>query len=178
MAIQSCYECNKEISSKAIFCPQCGAPQNPVSDLIEHPKVSRLIDKAKEKGGFLRKTFKNLIEYPERKRQEQRDLEIVNALETDIENITREENEKIESNKDRLDKISAMQRLGELPLEGKGRLGKKEKGIRKKAEQSKRENQKTSVDIEDGVEINGNLLWFLALIFFIGCLLIYLKSIV
>ena len=113
-----------------------------------------MIDKAKEKGGFLRKTFKNLIEYPERKRQEQRDLEIVNALETDIENITREENEKIESNKDRLDKISAMQRLGELPLEGKGRLGKKEKGIRKKAEQSKRENQKTSVDIEDGVEIN------------------------
>ena len=143
MAIQSCYECNKEISSKAIFCPQCGAPQNPVSDLIEHPKVSRLIDKAKEKGGFLRKTFKNLIEYPERKRQEQRDLEIVNALETDIENIIR-----------------------------------KEKDIRKKAEQSKRENQKTSVDIEDGVEINGNLLWFLALIFFIGCLLIYLKSIV
>ena len=178
MAIQSCYECNKEISSKAIFCPQCGAPQNPVSDLIEHPKVSGLIDKAKEKSRFLRKTFKNVIEYPEKKRQQKIAIETLNALETDIENIIRKENEKIESNKDRLDKISAMQRLGELHLEGKGRFGKKEKDIRKKAEQSKRENQKTSVDIEDGVEINGNLLWFLALIFFIGCLLIYLKSIV
>ena len=140
MAIQSCYECNKEISSKAIFCPQCGAPQNPVSDLIEHPKVSRLIDKAKEKSRFLRKTFKNVIEYPEKKRQEKIAIETLNALETDIENIIR-----------------------------------KEKDIRKKAEQSKRENQKTSVDIEDGVEINGNLLWFLAVIFFIGLILIIIK---
>jgi hypothetical protein len=40
-----------------------------------------------------------------------------------------------------------MEPLGELHLEGKGRLGKKEReeNIRKKAEQSKRENQKTSV---------------------------------
>ena len=140
MAIQSCYECNKEISSKAIFCPQCGDPQNPVSDLIEHPKVSGLIDKAKEKSRFLRKTFKNVIEYPEKKRQEKIAIETLNALETDIENIIR-----------------------------------KEKDIRKKAEQSKRENQKTSVDIEDGVEINGNLLWFLSVIFFIGLILIIIK---
>ncbi len=126
-AIQPCYECNKEISSKAIFCPQCGAPQNPVSDLIEHPKVSGLIDKGKEKVGLLRKTFKNLIEYPERKRQEQRDLKIVTALETDIENISRKENEKIKRDKDRLEKESAMERLGKLHLEGKGRLGKKVK---------------------------------------------------
>ena len=53
MALQSCYECNKEISTKAIICPQCGAPQNPVSGLV---------DKAKD--GFLGKTFnktKNII---------------------------------------------------------------------------------------------------------------------
>ena len=51
MALQSCYECNKEISTKAIICPQCGAPQNPVSGLV---------DKAKD--GFLGKAFKNLKE--------------------------------------------------------------------------------------------------------------------
>ena len=50
MALQSCYECNKEISTKAIMCPQCGAPQNPVSGLM---------DKAKEKIG---KTFKKVKE--------------------------------------------------------------------------------------------------------------------
>jgi len=27
MAFKSCYECNKEISTEAIVCPQCGAPQ-------------------------------------------------------------------------------------------------------------------------------------------------------
>lgn len=46
MALQSCYECNKEISTKAIMCPQCGAPQNPVSGLAD-----------KVKDGFLGKTF-------------------------------------------------------------------------------------------------------------------------
>ena len=35
MALRSCYECNKEISTKAIMCPQCGAPQNPVSGLVD-----------------------------------------------------------------------------------------------------------------------------------------------
>ena len=50
MALQSCYECNKEISTKALMCPQCGAPQNPVSGLM---------DKAKEKIG---KTFKKVKE--------------------------------------------------------------------------------------------------------------------
>jgi predicted amidophosphoribosyltransferase len=35
MALQSCYECNKEISTKAIMCPHCGAPQNPVSGLVD-----------------------------------------------------------------------------------------------------------------------------------------------
>jgi NMD protein affecting ribosome stability and mRNA decay len=38
MALQSCYECGKEISSKAIMCPQCGAPQNPASDLVDKTK--------------------------------------------------------------------------------------------------------------------------------------------
>ena len=46
MALQSCYECNKKISTKALMCPQCGAPQNPVSGLVD-----------KAKGGFLGKTF-------------------------------------------------------------------------------------------------------------------------
>ena len=27
MAMKSCYECNKEISTEAIVCPQCGVPQ-------------------------------------------------------------------------------------------------------------------------------------------------------
>jgi uncharacterized membrane protein YvbJ len=59
MALQSCYECNKEISSKAIICPQCGAPQNPVSGLADKAKktVSSLLDKAKELFKFLRKYF-------------------------------------------------------------------------------------------------------------------------
>ena len=38
MALRSCYECNKEISTKAIVCPQCGAPQNPVSGLMDKTK--------------------------------------------------------------------------------------------------------------------------------------------
>ena len=38
MSLQSCYECGKEISSKAIICPQCGALQNPVSDLVDKSK--------------------------------------------------------------------------------------------------------------------------------------------
>ena len=57
MALQSCYECNKKISSKAIICPQCGAPQNPVSGLVDKAKkvaVSSLLDKAKELFRFLR----------------------------------------------------------------------------------------------------------------------------
>jgi hypothetical protein len=57
MALQSCYECNKEISTKAILCPQCGAPQNPVSGLA---------DKVKEKGGFLLNAFRNFKEDRER----------------------------------------------------------------------------------------------------------------
>ena len=60
MALQSCYECNKEISSKAIICPQCGAPQNPVSGLVDKAKkviVPSLLDKAKELFRFLRKYF-------------------------------------------------------------------------------------------------------------------------
>ena len=71
MALQSCYECNKEISSKAIICPQCGAPQNPVSGLV---------DKVKE--GFLGKTFnkaKNNI------KEFSRDKEIERIIETYLE---------------------------------------------------------------------------------------------
>jgi hypothetical protein len=49
MSLQSCYECGKEISSKAIMCPQCGAPQNPVSGLID--KTKRFF--AKREKGFL-----------------------------------------------------------------------------------------------------------------------------
>jgi hypothetical protein len=66
MALKSCYECNKEISTKSIICPQCGAPQNPVSGLIDKEKVSDLIDKAinksREGGRFLQNYFKNLKE--------------------------------------------------------------------------------------------------------------------
>ncbi len=58
MAIQSCYECNKDISTKAIICPQCGAPQNPVSGLM---------DKAK---GFLSKNLKKIEKELEMKRAE------------------------------------------------------------------------------------------------------------
>ena len=60
MALQSCYECNKTISSKAIICPQCGAPQNPFLGLVDKAKevtVSSLVDKAKELFRFLRKYF-------------------------------------------------------------------------------------------------------------------------
>jgi hypothetical protein len=46
MALQSCYECGKEISSKAIMCPQCGAPQNPASGLVD--KTKRFFAKLKE----------------------------------------------------------------------------------------------------------------------------------
>ena len=46
MALRSCYECNKEISTKAIMCPQCGAPQNPVSDLMG--KAKGFFSKSKE----------------------------------------------------------------------------------------------------------------------------------
>ena len=53
MALKSCYECNKEISTKAIVCPQCGAPQNPVSGLV---------DKVKEKRGFFFNKVKNHLE--------------------------------------------------------------------------------------------------------------------
>ena len=71
MALQSCYECNKEISTKALMCPQCGAPQNPVSGLV---------DKVKE--GFLGKTFnkaKNNI------KEFSRDKEIERIIETYLE---------------------------------------------------------------------------------------------
>jgi uncharacterized membrane protein YvbJ len=60
MPLKPCHECNKEISTKAIICPQCGAPQNPVSDLVDKAKkvnVSSLLDKAKEPFRFLRKYF-------------------------------------------------------------------------------------------------------------------------
>jgi hypothetical protein len=65
MALQSCYECNKDISTKAIICPQCGAPQNPVSGLI---------DKA---GGFLKNAFqkgKNHLEMEMNRREIKRKI--------------------------------------------------------------------------------------------------------
>jgi len=71
MALKSCYECNKEISTKALMCPQCGAPQNPVSGLA---------DKVKE--GFLGKTFnkvKNSV------REIARDKEIERIIEANLE---------------------------------------------------------------------------------------------
>ena len=61
MALQSCYECNKEISTKAIMCPQCGAPQNPVSGML---------DKAK---GFIsknKKAFMSGIEEAKKEKEE------------------------------------------------------------------------------------------------------------
>ena len=77
MALQSCYECNKEISTKAIICPQCGAPQNPVSGLV---------DKAKD--GFLGKTFnkvKNNI------RQIARNKEVERIIEENLEKVVQKE---------------------------------------------------------------------------------------
>lgn len=40
MALISCPECNKQISDKAKFCPQCGFPliEERVDDLISNPK--------------------------------------------------------------------------------------------------------------------------------------------
>lgn len=58
MALQSCYECGKEISSKALMCPQCGAPQNPVSGLMDISK------------GFLSKRKEE--KEKERRREEER----------------------------------------------------------------------------------------------------------
>jgi hypothetical protein len=89
MALQSCYECNKDISTNAILCPQCGAPQNPVSGLIDKAKekidevkeggVSGLIDKAKEGGGFLLNSFKSFKKNrEEEKKQKLNDLEKLN----------------------------------------------------------------------------------------------------
>ena len=46
MALQPCYECGKEISTKAIMCPQCGAPQNPASGLMD--KAKGFLSKRKE----------------------------------------------------------------------------------------------------------------------------------
>ncbi len=66
MALQYCYECNKEISTKAIICPQCGAPQNPASGLI---------DKA---GGFLKNAFqkgKNHLEAEMNRREIERKID-------------------------------------------------------------------------------------------------------
>jgi hypothetical protein len=77
MALRSCYECNKEISTKAIMCPQCGAPQNPVSGLVD-----------KVKDGFIGKTFnkvKNNIRENERKKEIARDNEIARIIETYLE---------------------------------------------------------------------------------------------
>ena len=89
MALQSCYECNKDISTNAILCPQCGAPQNPVSGLIDKAKkkidevkeggVSGLIDKAKEGGGFLLNSFKSFKKNRvEEKKHKLKDLEKLN----------------------------------------------------------------------------------------------------
>ncbi len=66
MALQSCYECNKEISTKAITCPQCGAPQNPVSGLT---------DKVKEKSGLFFKKVKNHLEEARNRREIERKIE-------------------------------------------------------------------------------------------------------
>ena len=66
MALQSCYECNKEISTKALMCPQCGAPQNPVSGLT---------DKVKEKSGFFFKKVKNHLEEARNRREIERKIE-------------------------------------------------------------------------------------------------------
>ena len=72
MALKSCYECNKEISTKAVMCPQCGAPQNPVSGLMD-----------KTKGFFSKKKkafIKGVVEVRNRK-------EIERRIEEDLEKI-------------------------------------------------------------------------------------------
>ena len=133
-----CSQCGATVTLGAKFCSNCGydlqnsSTQTPLDKTIKVEVTNATVEKGfkavgegfeavgkvfkrKEKRGFLRKTFKNLVKYTERKRQE------------------------------------------------------------KKAEQPKKEKQKTSVDIEDGIEINGNLLFFLALIFVIGCTFCSLK---
>ena len=78
MALRSCYECNKEISTKAIMCPQCGAPQNPVSDLID-----KAIDKAKEGGGFLQNAFKKVKNHLESEREQKEVVQLTGAGHSD-----------------------------------------------------------------------------------------------
>jgi hypothetical protein len=76
MALQPCYECNKKISTKAIMCPQCGAPQNPASGLM---------DKAK---GFLLKkkeSFMIGIEEARKEKELQREKEEIIKLEDKLE---------------------------------------------------------------------------------------------
>jgi hypothetical protein len=68
MSLQSCYECGKEISSKAIMCPQCGAPQNPVSGLID--KTKRFFTKWKE-------------EKQKEKEEKQKELKLLKELKLD-----------------------------------------------------------------------------------------------
>ena len=76
MALQSCYECNKEISTKALMCPQCGAPQNPVSGLVD-----------KAKNGFFGKTFKKVKNHLEMERNRK---EIERKIEEDLEKVVQE----------------------------------------------------------------------------------------
>jgi len=77
MALQSCYECNKEISTKAVMCPHCGAPQNSVS--------------GKAKDGFfgrLGKTFKNVKNNIEMERLIKEHIkEIERKIEEDMEEV-------------------------------------------------------------------------------------------
>jgi len=39
MALISCYECNGQISTKAVFCPHCGAPSEAVRDGEADPQL-------------------------------------------------------------------------------------------------------------------------------------------
>ena len=142
MALRSCYECNKEISTKAIMCPQCGAPQNPVSDLID-----KAIDKAKEGGGFLQNAFKKVKNHLESEREQK---EIERKIEHLEEIISSHPNENLKT---------LLDEKGEFGLSTTGLWGLSEIGIQELMEEMGIEYQKdsmTGLRIETNVTIKIN----------------------
>ena len=47
MTLIKCYECYKEISDKAKYCPQCGAPKNVEKEGAKNCQLQEKIDSAK-----------------------------------------------------------------------------------------------------------------------------------
>lgn len=53
MALIKCTECGKEISDKAITCPNCGCPVNPVNAATDNPVPTPSAKKTKRRGCLL-----------------------------------------------------------------------------------------------------------------------------